>query len=66
MSELSKSQRLEDRLSAYEHDVAQVIRVVLFEEQRRLGLKSPKDIVTVVEAAIEAAVAERPNSEDNE
>ena len=58
MTQPSKSQRLDDRLTAYDPDVAKVIRTVLYEEQRRLGLKSPKDIVTVVEQAIEAAVVD--------
>ena len=62
VAEDSKIQRLEDRLAGYEPDVAQVIRIVLFEEQRRLGLKSPKDIMSVIESAIEGAVAEAPDS----
>ncbi len=66
MSERSKSQRLDDRLLAYEPDVAKVIHAVLLEEQRRLGLKSPKDIVTQIEAAIEAAVADHPEPEVSE
>jgi hypothetical protein len=60
----SKSQRLDDRLDDYDPDVAGVIRLVLLEEQRRLGLKSSKDIVSVIEAAIEAAVVEDPRSSE--
>lgn len=59
MPESTKFQRLDERLASYDSDVATVIRLVLFEEQRRLGLKSPKDIQGAIEQAIEAALAER-------
>jgi hypothetical protein len=51
---------LEERLTAYQPDVAQVIRRVLFEEQRKLGLKNPRDIVTLVEKIIDDSVVEDP------
>ena len=50
--------RLEDRLAGYEADVAEVIRRVLYEEQRRLGLKSPRDIQNAIEEIVEE-VSER-------
>jgi hypothetical protein len=53
-------QTLEDRLPAYGPEVAGVIRRVLFEEQRKLGLKNPKDIVTLIEKIIDDVVAEDP------
>jgi hypothetical protein len=54
----AKFPTLEERLPAYGSDVAQVIRRVLYEEQRKLGLKNPKDIVTLVEKIIEDAVTD--------
>jgi hypothetical protein len=48
--------KLEDRLAAYDPDVATVIRRVLYEEQRKLALKNPRDIVSLVEKAIDEAV----------
>ena len=51
---------LEERLDAYEPDVAQVVRRVLFEEQRKLGLKNPKDIVTLIEKIIDDSVVKDP------
>jgi hypothetical protein len=54
----SKFKRLEDRLSAYGPDVAAVIRRVLLEEQRKLGLKNPRDIVTIIERVIDEAATD--------
>jgi len=58
MKSASKFQRLEDRLPQYGPEVATVIRRILFEEQRKLGLKNPRDIVTIIEGVIDEAVAE--------
>lgn len=55
---------LEERLDAYDPDVAQVVRRVLFEEQRKLGLKNPKDIVTLIEKIIDESVVK--DSEDGD
>jgi len=54
----SQFQRLEDRLPQYGDDVAAVIRKVLLEEQRKLGLKNPRDIVTLIERIIDEAVVD--------
>jgi hypothetical protein len=51
---------LDERLAAYQPDVAQVIRRVLFEEQRKLGLKNPRDILTLIGRIIEDSVVEDP------
>lgn len=56
MKSASQFKRLEDRLSDYGPDVAFVIRKVLFEEQRKLGLKLARDISSFIEKAIEDAV----------
>lgn len=60
MREPRRIQRLEDRLSAYDEDVANVIRLVLLEEQRRLGLRNPRDVITDIERIIEQAVSDSP------
>ena len=52
-----ESRRLEDRLQAFDDQVAEVIRRVLYEEQRRLGLKSPKDIQGAIEDIVEDIAA---------
>ena len=57
-----RSTRLEDRLKAFDDEIAEVIRRVLYEEQRRLGLKSPKDIQGAIEDIIEE-VASRSSQE---
>src|SRR4051794_7827112 len=58
MKTAEQFRRLEDRLTAYGPDVASVIKRVLFEEQRKLGLKNPKDIVTIVERIIDESAAD--------
>ena len=55
MKSASQFKRLEDRLSGYGPDVALVIRKVLFEEQRKLALRSPRDITSFIEKTVEEA-----------
>jgi capsid protein len=54
---------LEERLPAFGPDVAEVIRRVLYEEQRKLGLKIPRDIVTLVEGIVDETVSRAEKEE---
>ena len=56
MKSASQFKRLEERLAEYGPDVAIVIRKVLFEEQRKLALRSPRDITSFIEKTVEDAL----------
>jgi hypothetical protein len=57
-----QAKSLEDRLANYPPDEAAVIKQVLYQEQRKLGLKNPKDIVNLIEGIIDEVVGRAEQS----
>lgn len=63
MKTTAQFRRLEDRLEPYGDEVASVVRKVLFEEQRKLGLKNPKDIMIQIQRIIDETAGDEPAPE---